>query len=101
MAGGSFWPADGKDRAHIPPTPLWIAVIRACQFFLALVVMALSAYAVSDLQKAPGYGVIKNWAGAEGYPMSWFAFAWTFVYVGWIILAMTTMPALYNYWVHL
>jgi hypothetical protein len=101
MAGGPFTHRDGKSRTHIPPTPSLVFVIRICQLLLAIIVMGLTAYAASEIQKASGGYSIKTWLGAKGYHMSWFAFAWTLIYIAWLLLALSVFPVAYNCWVHL
>ncbi|KAH8745628.1 hypothetical protein BGZ57DRAFT_227798 [Hyaloscypha finlandica] len=78
-------------RDHIPAVPFWMAIVRAFQFLLALLVMALSAFASSVFGAAffPGYG------------MSFFVFAWTLIFFGYILAAPLFFPEAYNYWAHL
>jgi len=78
-------------RDHIPAVPFWVAIVRAFQFLLALLVMALSAFAASvfGADFFPGYG------------MSFFVFAWTLIFFGYIIATPLFAPQAYNYWAHL
>jgi len=80
---------DGRD--HIPAVPFWVAIVRAFQFLLSLLVLALSAFAASvfGADFFPGYG------------MSFFVFAWTLIFLAYIFVAPLFFPQAYNYWAHL
>ena len=99
----SFWPNDGRSRVHIPTTPLWIAILRILQVGLVVAALAATAYAIADLKRVVAglHLIIEGWHGAEGYPMTWWAFSWTFIYLVWLLVALIWAPALYNLWAHL
>ncbi|KAK1454377.1 hypothetical protein CCUS01_10495 [Colletotrichum cuscutae] len=44
---------------------------------------------------------MQSFSGTEGFPFSWFAFAWTFSYLTWLGVAVMFIPVMYNCWVHL
>jgi len=80
-----------EGRDHIVAVPFWVAIIRAGQFLLALLVMALSAYAAS----------VFGAAFFAGYGMAFFMFAWTLIFLGYIFATPLFFPQAYNYWAHL
>ncbi|OLN91692.1 hypothetical protein CCHL11_06587 [Colletotrichum chlorophyti] len=81
--------------------PVWIAVIRIAQLVLAIATMGVTVYGLTTMTKATGYRRITSFSGTEGFPFSWFAFAWTFSYLTWLGVAVMFIPIMYNCWVHL
>lgn len=80
-----------EGRDHIPVVPFWLALIRVAQFALTLLVLILDAYAGSV------FGVTYY----AGYGFSFFMFAWTLLFLGYIFVTPLWFPAAYNYWAHL
>jgi len=80
-----------EGRSHILALPFWVAIIRAFQLGLALLVMILTAYAASVF----GEGFF------EGYGMAWFTFAWTVIFLLYIFVAPLYFPQFYLYWAQL
>lgn len=76
-------------RAHVLPMPLWLGIIRIAQFVLSLLVMILSAYAASTIG-----GIF------AGYGLSFFIFAWTILFLAYVIAIPLYYPRLYVYWLH-
>jgi len=68
-----------------------MAIVRIVQFVLTLLVMILSAFASSVF----GAGFF------PGYGMSFFVFAWTLIFLGYIFVTPLWFPHAYIYWVHL
>jgi hypothetical protein len=88
----NFYARNGVEgRDHIPALPFWMAIVRIVQFVLTLLVMILSAFASSVF--GAGY-----W---PGYGMSFFVFAWTLIFLGYIFVTPLWFPQFYLYWVHL
>jgi len=80
-----------EGRDHIPAVPFWVAIIRAFQFLLTFLVMALSAFAASVF--GAGY--------FAGYGMSFFIFAWTFAFLAYIFVTPLWFPQAYIVWAQL
>ncbi|KAK1579209.1 uncharacterized protein LY79DRAFT_592991 [Colletotrichum navitas] len=97
----NIWPKDGRNRSHIPAMPVWIAGVRILQLVLAIATLGITVYGLTTMQKATGYRRITSFSGTEGFPFSWFAFAWTFSYLTWLGVAIMFIPVMYNCWVHL
>ncbi|TLS23386.1 uncharacterized protein PpBr36_06470 [Pyricularia pennisetigena] len=86
----NFWAfkdADGKNRAHVPATPMWIAIIRAVQLGLALLILILTAVAANKFRVA--------WSSLA---LTWFTFAWTLLHIGWLFISILIVPLIYNIW---
>jgi len=71
--------------------PFWVAIIRAVQFLLTFLVMALSAFAASVF--GAGY--------FPGYGMSFFVFAWTLAFLVYIFVTPLWFPQAYIVWAQL
>ncbi|OHF04203.1 hypothetical protein CORC01_00542 [Colletotrichum orchidophilum] len=97
----NIWPKDGRNRSHVPAMPVWIAVVRIAQLVLAIATLGITVYGLTTMQMATGYRRITSFSGTEGFPFSWFAFAWTFSYLTWLGVAVMFIPVMYNCWVHL
>nr|XP_036578138.1 uncharacterized protein CTRU02_11927 [Colletotrichum truncatum]KAF6785302.1 hypothetical protein CTRU02_11927 [Colletotrichum truncatum] len=97
----NIWPKDGRNRSHIPAMPVWVAVVRIAQLILSIATLAVTVYGLTTMQKATNYRRITSFSGTEGFPFSWFAFAWTFSYLTWLGVAVMYIPIMYNCWVHL
>jgi len=80
-----------EGRDHIPAVPFWVAIIRAFQFLLTFLVMALSAFAASVF--GAGY--------FPGYGMSFFVFAWTVAFLVYIFVTPLWFPQAYIVWAQL
>jgi len=78
------------DIAHIPPMPLWAAIIRIFQLVLAIIVLGLTAYADNTFNYA-----------FSGFGMAFFVFAWTLLFLAYIGVSAAFVPTLYNMWIHL
>ncbi|KAJ9145451.1 hypothetical protein NKR23_g5469 [Pleurostoma richardsiae] len=92
-ARGNFWalkPDDGRDRTHIPPQALWIFFLRIAQLALAIIVVGLTGYAADTFD---------NTFNSLGY--SFFVFAWTVVYLAWLLISIFFFPIAYHPWAHL
>lgn len=115
--------ADG--RAHIPPMPFWLGIVRIAQLVcvsastfklwannnqvLTLVIMILAAYSSSVfgagyvsifvLQVALSY--VLTYPQFVGYGLSFFLFFWTILFLAYIIIAPLFIPKIYVYWVQL
>ncbi|TLD32713.1 hypothetical protein PspLS_01000 [Pyricularia sp. CBS 133598] len=86
----NFWAfkeGDGNDRAHVPDTPMWIAIIRVVQLALALLILILTAVAANK------FGVA--WSSLA---LTWFTFAWTLLHIGWLAISILIVPLIYNIW---
>ncbi|KAI6381332.1 hypothetical protein MCOR25_001264 [Pyricularia grisea] len=86
----NFWAfkeGDGNNRAHVPATPMWIAIIRVVQLALALLILILSAVAANK------FGVA--WSSLA---LTWFTFAWTLLHIGWLAISILIVPLIYNIW---
>ncbi|KAF9874165.1 hypothetical protein CkaCkLH20_08148 [Colletotrichum karsti] len=68
---------------------------------LSIATLAVTVYGLTTMQKATNYRRITSFSGTEGFPFSWFAFAWTFSYLTWLGVAVMFIPMMYNCWVHL
>ncbi|TEA22076.1 hypothetical protein C8034_v006329 [Colletotrichum sidae] len=97
----NIWPKDGRNRSHVPAMPVWIAGVRIAQLVLSVATLAVTVYGLTTMQKATNYRRITSFSGSEGFPFSWFAFAWTFSYLTWLGVAVMFIPVMYNCWVHL
>ncbi|KAK1635798.1 hypothetical protein BDP81DRAFT_461975 [Colletotrichum phormii] len=97
----NIWPKDGRNRSHVPAMPVWIAGVRILQLVLAIATLGITVFGLTTMQKATGYRRITSFSGTEGFPFSWFAFAWTFSYLTWLGVAVMFIPVMYNCWVHL
>ncbi|KAI3534011.1 hypothetical protein CSPX01_12362 [Colletotrichum filicis] len=97
----NIWPNDGRNRSHVPAMPVWIAGVRIAQLVLAIATLGITVFGLTTMQKATGYRRITSFSGTEGFPFSWFAFAWTFSYLTWLGVAVMFIPVMYNCWVHL
>ncbi|KAF6831590.1 hypothetical protein CPLU01_06629 [Colletotrichum plurivorum] len=95
------WPNDGRKRSHIPLTPVWIGFIRVLQLITSVAILAVTVYGLTTMQKATNYRRITTFSGSEGFPFSWFTFAWTFAYLAWLGVAIVYIPVMYNRWVQL
>lgn len=97
---GNFWavrPDDGQSRSHVPPQPLWVFFIRIAQFLLAIIIVGLTGYSADTFNaKFLEYGL-----GSNGITFSFFVFAWTLIFLGWLVASILLFPTVYNYWVHL
>jgi len=78
------------DVAHIPYQPLWLLIVRGFQLLLALLIMALSAYAGS------GYVIFYG-----GYGIGIFSFIWTLLFICYIEISTFWYPIAYNKYAHL
>jgi len=78
------------DIAHIPPMPLWVAIIRIFQAILAIVVLSLTAYADSVFKYT-----------FAGFGIAWFTVIWTLFFLGYIGISAAFVPTIYNMWIHL
>lgn len=81
---------DSLDRSHIPPTPIWIAIIRVLQLLFALLTLILVAVAASYFGSA--------WASVG---LTAFTFALTLIHIGWLTISILLFPIAYNYWAQL
>ncbi|KAE9582365.1 hypothetical protein CGMCC3_g1698 [Colletotrichum fructicola] len=81
--------------------PVWIAGVRIAQLVLSIATLVVTVYGLTTMQKATNYRRITSFSGTEGFPLSWFAFAWTFSYLAWLGVAVMFIPMMYNCWVHL
>lgn len=75
--------------SHILPAPLWVGILRVIQAFLALITLALSAYALSIFG---GYG---------GFGLNIFTSLLTFGFLIYIAITGFTIHASYNMWAQL
>jgi hypothetical protein len=78
------------DVAHIPKQPFWLFIVRFVQVFLALIILALSAWAG---------GGIGFWYA--GFGVAIFAFVWTLLFIKYIQLSTFYLPTAYNKYIHL
>jgi len=78
------------DVAHIPRQPFWLFIVRFFQLFLALIILALSAWAG---------GGIGFWYA--GFGVAIFAFVWTLLFITYIQLSTFFLPSFYNKYIHL
>ncbi|KAI6323554.1 hypothetical protein MCOR34_001807 [Pyricularia oryzae] len=86
----NFWAfkdGDGKNRAHVPATPMWIAIVRAVQLALALLILILTAVAANKFRGA-----------FSSFALTWFTFAWTLLHIGWLAISILIVPLIYNIW---
>ncbi|KAF6831416.1 hypothetical protein CMUS01_07343 [Colletotrichum musicola] len=97
----NIWPKDGRNRSHMPAMPVWIAGVRIAQLVLSIATLGVTVYGLTTMQKATNYRRITTFSGSEGFPFSWFTFAWTFSYLTWLGVAVMFIPIMYNCWVHL
>lgn len=81
---------DGLDRSHIPPTPVWIAIIRVVQLLFALLTLILVAVGASYFGS--------SWASVG---ITAFTFALTLIHIGWLAISILLFPIAYNYWAQL
>jgi len=77
------------DVAHIPYQPFWLFIIRGVQLLLALIIMALSAYAGSGFLFYAGDGI------------GIFSFIWTLLFICYIEITTFWYPIAYNKYAHL
>ncbi|EJT76483.1 hypothetical protein GGTG_06402 [Gaeumannomyces tritici R3-111a-1] len=90
---GNFWNFrgdDGLDRSHVPPTPIWIAIIRVVQLLFALLTLILVAVGASYFGS--------SWASVG---IAAFTFALTLIHIGWLAISILAFPIAYNYWAQL
>lgn len=78
------------DVSHIPCQPFWLLIVRCFQLLLAVLVLALSAYA--------GSGYIVFYAG---YGIGIFSFVWTLLFLCYIEITTFWFPVAYNKYAHL
>ncbi|KAL8377309.1 hypothetical protein RB595_008139 [Gaeumannomyces hyphopodioides] len=81
---------DGLDRSHVPPTPIWIAIIRVVQLLFALLTLILVAVGASYFGS--------SWASVG---ITAFTFALTLIHIGWLAISILAFPIAYNYWAQL
>ncbi|KLU85589.1 hypothetical protein MAPG_04612 [Magnaporthiopsis poae ATCC 64411] len=89
----NFWNFRGNDsldRSHIPPTPIWIAIIRVVQLLFALLTLILVAVGASYFGS--------SWASVG---ITAFTFALTLIHIGWLAISILAFPIAYNYWAQL
>ncbi|EOO03414.1 hypothetical protein UCRPA7_1075 [Phaeoacremonium minimum UCRPA7] len=90
----NFWTLkseDGHSRSHIPPQPLWTFFIRIAQLVLAIIIVGLTGYATDT------FGTT---TALDGLAFSFFLFAWTLLFLGWLLISTFFFPIAYNYWAH-
>lgn len=78
------------DVGHIPAQPLWLFIVRCFQFLLALIILALSAWAGGTI----GFFY-------AGFGVGIFAFVWTLLFLIYIEVSTFFAPVAYNKYIHL
>jgi len=77
------------DVAHIPYQPFWLLIVRGVQLLLAIIIMALAAYA------GGGYVVL------YGDSLAIFTFVWTLIAICYIEITTFWYPIAYNKYAHI
>ncbi|KAJ2902299.1 uncharacterized protein MKZ38_000765 [Zalerion maritima] len=83
--------ADGKDRSHLPPLSPLVAGLRAAQLVLNLLILILAAVS------ADRFGT----SDVDVYGMTFFTFAWTLFFFGYVYGTAIFVPEFYNVYAHL
>jgi len=76
-------------HSHIPAQPLWVGILRIVQAVLALITLALSAYALS------------YFGGYSGYGLNIFTSLLTWIFLGYIFVTAFLFPEAYSVWAQL
>jgi len=86
---------------HIPAMPLWVVIIRIFQAVLAIIILALTAFADHVLNSLNSYVDSYLNFTFSGYGMSFFIFSWTLLFLAYVGCSAAFAPNLYNKWIHL
>jgi len=87
-------------RDHIPALPFWLAIIRILQLVFAFLVLVLTAYSSNAFGGDSDGSTLVN-TFFPGYSMSFFSFAWTLLFLLYILLTPLAFPKFYHSYAHL
>ncbi len=83
---------DGRDRGHVPDQPVWAAFgMRIVQLIIAIIVLAMTAYAADQLSASD----------LAGFGLTWFTFSLTLLYIIYLGVSLLIAPHIYNHWAQL